>query len=131
MKLGTVYVQREFPIQHALSIGHQLTKVHSPARIACAIGTVPSRRIVAFLALILSALLNGCTAVASAPSFELFGAFFPAWLFCGIIGLVASGAARGLFVGTGLSQLIPYQLLVCVAIGVIVACLAWRLLFGW
>jgi YtcA family len=77
-----------------------------------------------------SVLLNGCSA-AGAPSFELFGAFFPAWLFCGLIGLVASGAARGLFVGTGLSHLVPYQLFVCVAIGVIAACLAWLLSFGW
>lgn len=75
-------------------------------------------------------LLNGCS-VAGAPSFELFGAFFPAWLFCGLIGLVAGGAARGLFVSTGLSHLVPYQLFVCVAIGVIAACLAWLLWFGW
>jgi hypothetical protein len=75
-------------------------------------------------------LLNG-RATAGAPSFELFGAFFPAWLFCGLIGLVASGAARGLFVSTGLSHLVPYQLFVCVAIGVIAACLAWLLWFGW
>jgi len=77
-----------------------------------------------------SVLLNGCSA-AGAPSFELFGAFFPAWLFCGLIGLVASGAAHGLFVGIGLSNLLPYQLFVCVAIGVIAACFAWLLWFGW
>jgi hypothetical protein len=74
--------------------------------------------------------LNSCSA-AGAPSFELFGAFFPAWLFCGLIGLVTSGAARGLFVGTGLSNLLPYQLFVCAAIGVIAACFAWLLWFGW
>ena len=77
-----------------------------------------------------SVLLNGCWA-AGAPSFELFGAFFPAWLFCGLIGLVASGAAHGLFVGVGLSNLLPYQLFVSVAIGVIAACFAWLLWFGW
>jgi hypothetical protein len=84
-----------------------------------------------FLILVfVSVLLNRCSA-AGAPSFELFGAFFPAWMFCGLIGLVASGAARGLFVGTGLSHVIPHQLFVCVAIGVIAACLAWILWFGW
>ena len=52
-----------------------------------------------FLILIFACSLNACS-TAGAPSFELFGAFFPAWLFCGLIGLVASGATRGLFVGT-------------------------------
>jgi hypothetical protein len=83
-----------------------------------------------FLIIFVSVLSNTCSA-AGAPSFELFGAFFPAWLFCGLVGLAASGAARGLFVGTGLSHLVPYQLFVCVAIGVISACLAWLLWFGW
>jgi hypothetical protein len=76
-----------------------------------------------------SVLLKGCSA-AGAPSFELFGAYFPAWLFCGLIGLVASGAARGVFVGTRLSDLVPYQLFVCVAIGVIAASVVWLLWFG-
>jgi hypothetical protein len=132
MKPGTVYVQRVSPIQCTLlvKLRRQLTNAHS-ARSAGAIGTEPSRRVAAFPAFTLVASLNGCSAVGGAPSFELFGAFFPAWLFCGLIGLVASGAARGLFVGAGLSELIPYQLLVCVAIGVTAACLTWLLWFGW
>lgn len=76
------------------------------------------------------ALVTGCSGV-GAPSFELFGAFFPAWLFCGILGVVAAAAARGFFVGTGISDLLPYQLFVCAAIGVIAACGAWLFWFGW
>ena len=76
------------------------------------------------------ALLTGCSGV-GAPSFELFGAFFPAWLFCGIFGVVAAAAARGFFLGTGISDLLPYQLFVCAAIGVIAACGAWLFWFGW
>jgi hypothetical protein len=75
-------------------------------------------------------LVSGCS-VAGAPSFELFGAFFPAWLFCGVIGLAGGAAARGVFVATGLFELIPYQLFVCTAIGVVAACLAWQLMSGW
>lgn len=133
MKPGTAYAQRESRILCTLFINprRQLTNAHSPPRSARAIGTEPSRRIAAFLAFTLVASLNGCSAAGGAPSFELFGAFFPAWLFCGLIGLVASGATRGLFVGTGLSNLLPYQLFVCVAIGVIAACFAWLLWFGW
>lgn len=80
--------------------------------------------------LLTSGLVSGCSA-AGAPSFELFGAFFPAWLFCGVFGVIGASAARGAFVASGLSDLIPYQLLVCTAIGVLAACLAWQLVFGW
>jgi hypothetical protein len=73
--------------------------------------------------------MTGCPA-AGAPSFELFGAFFPAWLLCGALGLLGAGAARGVFVATGLSDLLPYQLFVCTAVGVLAACLAWLLAFG-
>jgi hypothetical protein len=76
-----------------------------------------------------SALVSRCLA-AGAPSFELFGAFFPAWLFCGVIGLAGGAAARGVFVAASLSELIPYQLFVCTAIGVVAACLAWQLAFA-
>ena len=68
--------------------------------------------------------LGGCSA-AGAPSFDLFGAFFPAWLLCGVIGIAGAGIARLAFVGTGLANSLPYQLAVCTAIGVIAAVLIW------
>jgi hypothetical protein len=73
--------------------------------------------------------LTNCSS-GGAPSFTLFGAFFPAWMFCGLIGIVGAVAARSIFVGSGLSNILPYQLLVCTAIGVIVAILAWFVWFG-
>ena len=73
--------------------------------------------------------LSGCSG-ASAPSFDLFGAFFPAWLLCGIIGIVGAIVARVVFVSTGLANTLPYQLAVCTAIGVITALLVWLLGFG-
>jgi YtcA family len=88
--------------------------------------TVP-RTVVLFLT---SGLVSGCSS-AGAPSFSLFGAYFPAWLLCGVIGVLGAGAARGVFVATGLSDLLPYQLLVCTAIGVLAACLAWLFGFQW
>jgi len=72
--------------------------------------------------------VGGCSA--GAPSFDLFGAFFPAWLLCAVIGIVGAIAARAVFVSTGLSSLLPFQLFVCTATGVIVAILAWLLWFG-
>ena len=83
------------------------------------------------LVLIFTSGLAGGRLAAGAPSYELFGAYFPAWLFCGVIGVVGAAAARGVFVASGLSDLIPYQLFVCTAIGIVAACLAWQLVFGW
>lgn len=73
--------------------------------------------------------LAGCSG-GGAPSFSMFGAFFPAWLLCGVIGIFAAGIARAAFVSTGLASRLPYQLFVCAAIGVISAVLVWRIFFG-
>ena len=73
--------------------------------------------------------LAGCS-TGGAPSFELFGAFFPVWLLCGVIGVAGAVIARMIFVGSGLANTLPYQLAVCAAIGVITAVLAWLIGFG-
>jgi hypothetical protein len=73
--------------------------------------------------------LTGCSG-GSAPSFDLFGAFFPAWLLCGVIGIAGAAVARVVFVSTGLANTLPYQLAVCAAIGVITALLVWTVGFG-
>jgi YtcA family len=83
----------------------------------------------ALLAASLQLVLTGCSS-GGAPSFTLFGAFFPGWMFCGLAGIIGAVAARAVFVGSGLSNALPYQLFVCTAIGVIVAVLVWFVWFG-
>jgi hypothetical protein len=83
----------------------------------------------ALIAASLQLVLTSCSS-GGAPSFTLFGAFFPGWMFCGLTGIIGAVAARTVFVGSGLSNILPYQLLVCTAIGVIVAILAWFVWFG-
>jgi len=61
--------------------------------------------------------LSGC-AVQGAPSYTLFGAYFPAWMFCAAIGLVAAIAARAFFEASGLAYVLPFQLFLCASIGV-------------
>ena len=78
---------------------------------------------------LLSICLSGCSG-SGAPSFDLFGAFFPAWLLCGVIGVAGAGIARAAFVGSGLANVLPSQLAVCTAIGVIAAVLVWLVGFG-
>jgi len=87
--------------------------------------SVSGTLIIASLQLVLTSCSSG-----SAPSFTLFGAFFPAWLLCGIIGIVGAAVARIAFVSTGLSNTLPYQLFVCAAAGVIVAVLTSFIWFG-
>lgn len=74
-------------------------------------------------------LLSSCS-VGGAPSFTLFGAYFPGWMFCGGIGILAAVGARAVFVGTGWSMILPFQLFVCASISVIFALLAWLFWFG-
>jgi len=83
-------------------------------------------RVPKYLFLPLPLALGGC----GAPSYDLFGAFFPAWMFCALAGIAAALVARLAFVTRGLSTEMPYQLTVCTAIGVIVAILVWLLFFG-
>jgi hypothetical protein len=86
--------------------------------------TRPGHIILGFAALA----LGGCST--GAPSFVLFGAFFPAWMLCGTLGIVGAGMARAAFVASGLSDALPYQLFVCSAVGVIVALFVWLIGFG-
>ena len=72
--------------------------------------------------------LSGCAA-AGAPSFILFGAYFPAWMLCAMLGIVGAIATRVVMVATGLSDVVPFQLFICVSIGLIIAVLLWLLWF--
>ena len=74
-------------------------------------------------------LISGCGS-RGAPSFILFGAFFPAWMLVAGIGILGAIAARIAMVTTGLAQIVPLQLLVCVSAGLTLAILVWSLWFG-
>src|SRR5262245_52986816 len=69
---------------------------------------------------ITSAAMSGC-----APTFVLFGAYFPAWLLLAVIGVLAAAAARIAMVATGLARTVPYQLMSCTSIGVSTAIACW------
>ncbi len=73
--------------------------------------------------------VGGC-AVRGAPSFSLFGAFFPAWMFCALLGIFAAIGVRAGFVVSGLAEILPLQLFVCTSLGLCFALLAWLFWFG-
>lgn len=70
------------------------------------------------------AFLNGC---AGAPSLTFAGAYFPAWLACAVMAIIAALAARGIMAVTGLARFFPLQLLVCTALGILVGLGLWYL----
>jgi hypothetical protein len=69
--------------------------------------------------------LTGCS-LGGAPSYSLFGAFFPAWLLCAAIGLTGSLALRSLVIALGIEDAVPLRLLVYTAFAasVTVMCIA-------
>lgn len=73
---------------------------------------------------VLSLSLQGC-ALRGAPSYEIFGAYFPLWLLSALIGLVGALIAHRIFLSTGWMQVVPYQLFVCLAVGLALAVLFW------
>lgn len=78
---------------------------------------------------VLSSMLTSCS-LAGAPSFELFGAYFPAWMLCALVGIVGAVGTRLVLTTSAANVVIPFQLAVCTAVGVIAALLSWMLLFG-
>ncbi len=81
-------------------------------------------RSLALVALVgcLTASLYGC---AGAPSFGLFGAYFPLWLLSALAGIAGAIIAWRVFVATGWAETVGFQLLVNTAIGLMIAEIVW------
>jgi len=73
--------------------------------------------------------LSACD-LRGAPSYSIFGAYFPAWLLCSAIGILASVALRAAVVASGLEDAIPLRLLVYLGFAAAVALWLWLSLFG-
>jgi hypothetical protein len=73
--------------------------------------------------------LCGCSE-AGAPSLDIFGAFFPAWLLCAVLGIFVALGARIFFAARNLTDVLPFQLPVCTSLGAIFALLVWLIFFG-
>ncbi|OUI84606.1 hypothetical protein HC62_13215 [Acetobacter tropicalis] len=74
-------------------------------------------------------LLSGCTAQ-GAPSFSIFGAYFPDWMLCGIIGVAVAVGLRVLFLVSGIDSILSLRLFTYVSLGIIAALLVWLVGFG-
>jgi len=83
----------------------------------------------AFLLSVIAMTLSGC-AQRGAPSFVLFGAYFPGWMLVAGIGILVAAATRVLSLTTGVAQALPFPLALCTSVGVIAAVLVWLIWFA-
>jgi len=73
------------------------------------------------------AALTGC---GRAPSFNILGSFFPAWLICMIAGVVLAGIANWLLTRFKLEKLIHWPILVYPALAGFFAFTLWLVFFS-
>ena len=72
-------------------------------------------------------LIAGCS---RAPSFNLLGSFFPAWILCGVIGILLAVAVRLLFVRLRLEQQLKPLILVYPCLAAFFTFTLWLLFFS-
>jgi hypothetical protein len=85
--------------------------------------TMPPASITA-LALMVLGLLTGCS---GSPSRAILGSYFPSWMVCALIGLVAALVARVALKATGLLGELPAPLVVLLSIGCATTFALWLL----
>jgi hypothetical protein len=75
-----------------------------------------------------SALLSaGCS---RAPSFNILGSFFPAWLLCGVVGITLAVITRFLFLRTDFEKELSPLILVYPALALFYTFTTWLLFFS-
>jgi hypothetical protein len=66
----------------------------------------------------------------SAPTMELFGSYFPAWMLCAAIGIAAAAIIRQVLGVAGINDYVVAPLLTYAGLAVSGTLLAWLLWFG-
>lgn len=74
-------------------------------------------------------LLTGC-APAGAPSIPFFGAYFPSWLACALVGILGAVAIRFALIRAGIDDAMPVRLPIYVSIAAAIGFLVSILGFG-
>jgi len=75
----------------------------------------------------LSLVVSGC---GRAPSFSIFGSFFPAWLICIVAGIVFAASANRALAYWKLDQEIRWSIVVYPCIAMFFACTLWLIFFS-
>ena len=84
--------------------------------------------LLALAACIAAVLLNtGCS---RAPSFNILGSFFPAWLLCGVVGIVLAVITRLIFLRTNFEKELSPLILVYPCLALFFTFSIWLLFFS-
>ena len=65
-----------------------------------------------------------------APTMDLFGSYFPAWMLCAAVGIVAAVIVRQILALAGISEYVVAPLLTYAGLAVSATLLAWLFWFG-
>ena len=65
-----------------------------------------------------------------APTMNLFGSYFPAWMLCAAVGIVAAVITRQILAVAGISEYVVAPLLTYAGLAMSATLLAWLLWFG-
>jgi hypothetical protein len=71
--------------------------------------------------------VSGCS---YSPTMDLLGSYFPAWMLCAVIGIVASVIIRRILAVAGINDYVVAPLLTYAALAVSTTLLVWLLWFG-
>jgi hypothetical protein len=72
-------------------------------------------------------LVSGCS---HAPSMNLFGSFFPAWMLCAVVGIAAALIIRQILAVAGINEYVLAPLLTYCGLALSAALLVWLFWFG-
>ena len=87
----------------------------------------PGRPEKSLAALFVSCVLTGC---GRAPTFNILGSFFPAWLFCLVAGIIMAVVANRVFVHYKIDREIVWSIIVYPCIALFFACTTWLIFFS-
>ncbi len=71
-----------------------------------------------------------CTSCSRAPSIEVIGSFFPAWMFCIIASLIITGLIRLELARRGLEGKLGPLVIFYPSTAVVISCLLWLIVFA-
>jgi hypothetical protein len=72
----------------------------------------------------------GCSGCSKAPSIELIGTFFPAWMFCIVAALILTGLLRLELARRGLEKKLGPLVVFYPSVTVAICCLLWLIFFA-
>jgi hypothetical protein len=103
------------------------SKAGSPRNARIAVACIETNPMIRPISPMLAALL--CGGCSFAPNVPLFGAFFPAWMLCALIGIGLALVVRTLSVVTGLARRVAIPPVTYVLLAVLFGAAGWIFFF--